>query len=83
MSALSEASPMIGQIDEGAEMSAVEMSHNHAAAGFAGVVARVTAMIAAWKDARITRRELHALTDRELSDIGLTRSDIERVARGI
>ncbi|WP_280524970.1 DUF1127 domain-containing protein [Paracoccus siganidrum] len=39
-------------------------------------------MITAWNDARITRRELNALTDRELSDIGLARGDIERVARG-
>ncbi|REF73467.1 DUF1127 domain-containing protein [Paracoccus versutus] len=64
-------------------MSAVEMSHNHAAAGFGGVFSRVTAMIAGWNDARITRRELNALTDRELNDIGLARGDIERVARGI
>lgn len=64
-------------------MSAVEMSHNHAAAGFGGVFARVTAMITAWNDARITRRELNALSDRELTDIGLTRADIEHVARGL
>ncbi|MDQ7261354.1 DUF1127 domain-containing protein [Paracoccus sp. PS-1] len=64
-------------------MSAVEMSHNHAAGGLGRVVARVTAMVAAWNDARVTRRELNALTDRELSDIGLTRGDIERVARGL
>ena len=29
-----------------------------------------------------TKRELAMLNDRELSDIGLTRSDIDRVARG-
>lgn len=63
-------------------MSAVEMSHNHAAAGLGSVFARVMAMVAAWNDARITRRELNRLTDRELSDIGLTRGDVERVARG-
>ena len=64
-------------------MSAIEMSHNHAAAGFGGFFARVTAMLAAWNNARITRRELNALTDRELSDIGLSRFDIDRVARGL
>lgn len=64
-------------------MSAVEMSHSHAATSFGGVFARVTAMIAAWNDARITRRELNALTDRELNDIGLTRGDIEHVARSL
>ncbi len=63
-------------------MSAVEMSHNHAAGGLSQVFARATAMIAAWNNARITRRELARLTDRELSDIGLTRGDIERIARG-
>ncbi|RQP05370.1 MAG: DUF1127 domain-containing protein [Paracoccus sp. BP8] len=65
-------------------MSAVEMSHSRAASGGLGqVFARVIAMVAAWNDARITRRELHRLTDRELTDIGLTRGDIERVARGL
>ncbi|ABL73007.1 MULTISPECIES: DUF1127 domain-containing protein [Paracoccus] len=65
-------------------MSAVEMSHSRVAAGGLGqVFARVTAMVTAWNDARITRRELSALTDRELTDIGLTRGDIERVARGL
>lgn len=63
-------------------MSAVEMSRNHAAGGLGQVFARVTAMITAWNNARSTRRELNALTDRELSDIGLARGDIERVARG-
>ncbi|WFE73667.1 DUF1127 domain-containing protein [Roseinatronobacter sp. S2] len=33
-----------------------------------------------WNDARVTRRELNALTDRELQDIGLTRADIDHVA---
>ncbi|MDD7971466.1 DUF1127 domain-containing protein [Roseinatronobacter alkalisoli] len=33
-----------------------------------------------WNDARVTRRELNALTDRELQDIGLIRADIEQVA---
>lgn len=65
-------------------MSTVEMSHSRAAAGGLGqVFVRVTAMVAAWNDARITRRELYRLTDRELTDIGLTRGDIERVARGL
>ncbi|MFT4013852.1 MAG: DUF1127 domain-containing protein [Paracoccus sp. (in: a-proteobacteria)] len=65
-------------------MSVVEMNHSHAATtGVGGVFARVTAMIAAWNDARITRRELNALSDHDLTDIGLTRGDIERVARGI
>ena len=31
---------------------------------------------------RQTRRELHQLTDRELHDLGIGRSDIESIARG-
>lgn len=34
-----------------------------------------------WRKARNTARELSALTDRELGDIGLTRADIYTVAR--
>jgi uncharacterized protein YjiS (DUF1127 family) len=37
---------------------------------------RLIASFNAWKDARATRKALSALTDRELEDIGLTRSDI-------
>ena len=74
---------MDGQDEKGAEMSAVEMSHSRAAGGLGLVFARVTAMVSAWNDARITRRELSQLTDRELSDLGLTRGDIERVARSV
>ena len=35
-----------------------------------------------WNDARLTRKSLEALSDRELDDIGLTRADIHAVARG-
>lgn len=33
--------------------------------------------VAAWNDRRITRNELHRLSDRELEDIGLTRGTID------
>ncbi len=36
-------------------------------------------MIARWKARRQTERELHALTDRELNDIGIGRGDIARI----
>ena len=34
----------------------------------------------AWRRHDAVRRELSQLTDRELADIGITRSDIERIA---
>jgi uncharacterized protein YjiS (DUF1127 family) len=34
----------------------------------------------AWKRHESVRRELSHLTDRELADIGITRSDIDRIA---
>jgi uncharacterized protein YjiS (DUF1127 family) len=34
----------------------------------------------AWRRHEAVRRELSQLTDRELADIGITRSDIERIA---
>lgn len=35
-----------------------------------------------WKRYSEARRELSHLTDRELADIGITRSDIDRLAAG-
>ncbi|WP_134726813.1 DUF1127 domain-containing protein [Paracoccus luteus] len=48
-----------------------------------GVVAKLREMISSWADVRVTRNALNRLSDRELDDIGLSRSDIERVARGL
>ena len=36
----------------------------------------------AWNDARRTRQLLETLSDHELDDIGLSRGDIARAARG-
>jgi len=36
--------------------------------------------VAAWNDARVTRKALSKLSDRELDDIGLNRSDIDSIA---
>ncbi|MDT1064077.1 DUF1127 domain-containing protein [Paracoccus sp. CPCC 101403] len=63
-------------------MSVVEMNRNEVAGGLGHAVSRLSAMIGGWNEARATRRELNRLTDRELDDIGLSRGDIERVARG-
>jgi len=40
----------------------------------------ITRLINAWKRYGEIRRELSHLSDRELADIGITRSDIERIA---
>ena len=50
----------------------------------AGIVATVfinmVGAVAAWNDARITRKYLSLLTARELDDIGLSYGDIEGIA---
>lgn len=39
-------------------------------------LSRFIAAITAWNEARVTRKALSVLSDRELDDIGLTRADI-------
>lgn len=46
-----------------------------------GFFARINGALQHWLDVRDTRNALYGLTDRELNDIGLSRGDIERVAR--
>ena len=45
--------------------------------GLSGNVAAVSA----WNDARMTRKALGRLSDRELDDIGLCRGDVEMLGR--
>jgi uncharacterized protein YjiS (DUF1127 family) len=45
-----------------------------------GFMSNLIAQVIAWNDARVTRKTLDSLTDRELDDIGLIRGDIETVA---
>lgn len=53
-------------------------------AGFQGLsLGGLIATLKTWNDERITRRELNALSDRELADVGLRRSDIESVVKGL
>lgn len=42
----------------------------------------ITRVFHAWQRHNAVRRELSHLSDRELADIGITRSDIERIATG-
>lgn len=59
-------------------MAAIETSH--AVNGIFGqTLTRVTTAIASYFEVRSTRKALSQLSDRELDDIGLTRSDIEQI----
>jgi uncharacterized protein YjiS (DUF1127 family) len=51
-----------------------------AASRFFSMINTAVAAVVAWNDARATRNALSSLTDRELADIGLNRSDIDMVA---
>ncbi|MFA8441254.1 DUF1127 domain-containing protein [Yoonia sp.] len=43
-------------------------------------VVKMIGAVAAWNDARVTRKSLSKLSARELDDIGLTYGDIEAIA---
>ena len=45
------------------------------------VFGSVLSTLATWNDARLTRRALGRLSDRELDDIGLCRGDVEMLGR--
>ncbi|MCF8485827.1 MAG: DUF1127 domain-containing protein [Rhodobacteraceae bacterium] len=44
-------------------------------------ISALLSTVANWNDARVTRKALSKLTDRELDDIGLCRGDIEMIGR--
>ena len=44
-----------------------------------GILSNPIGAISAWNDARLTRKALAQLSDRELDDIGLVRGDIDRM----
>ncbi len=44
-------------------------------------LSNVVGVFSAWNDARVTRKALNKLSDRELDDIGLCRGDIEFLGR--
>lgn len=70
-------------------MAAYDLTRSQfASAGIATFAGRIGAGLASvwtaladWNDARQTRKALSALSDHELDDIGMTRGDIDTVAR--
>ncbi|MCU4654470.1 DUF1127 domain-containing protein [Roseibacterium sp. SDUM158016] len=60
------------------------MTNRPLGAGFRAtrVLAEIVGRIAAWNDARVTRKALSQLSDRELDDLGLVRGDIDEIASG-
>jgi uncharacterized protein YjiS (DUF1127 family) len=47
--------------------------------GHQGWVSRLMAAVAAWRQRQVVLQEMQTMTDRELADIGLSRSDLRRV----
>ena len=68
-------------------MAAIDSSRVHPGNGFTGrlnaLFYSATLSFSAWNEARVTRNALSRLTDRELDDIGLRRSDIERICQRV
>lgn len=46
---------------------------------FIQFVSNALASVKVWNDARVTRKALSSLSDRELDDIGLCRGDIDHI----
>lgn len=64
-------------------MTALELNRSVLGGGLGQFVATLFARVSNARDVRETRRALGRLSDRELDDIGLTRSDIDLVVRGL
>ena len=61
-------------------MAVIDTTRTHAAFGNVGhSLAKITGAVAGWFEARATRKALSQLSDRELDDIGLSRSDIAQI----
>lgn len=60
-------------------MAAIDTTRGvHTPASFAGgAIHKLVHYIATWRDIRNTRKALSQLTDRELDDIGISRSEID------
>lgn len=63
-------------------MSVIEMNRSSAIAGPASLLSRMVRTLFNLHNQRRTLQVLDRLSDQQLDDIGLSRSDIERIARG-
>lgn len=72
-------SPIIGKENNMATMTNRPVGADF---GIYRILAGIVGKVAAWNDARMTRKILSSLSDRELDDLGLMRGDIEAVANG-
>lgn len=61
-------------------MSAVDTNRVLGGMNHVGFTSRLVAALQQWNDARMTRTVLNRLSDRELDDIGLNRSDIDQLS---
>lgn len=65
-------------------MATLDTNRSYTDATIVGTISRFIAGIfttlVSWNDARITRKSLSGLSNRELEDIGLTRADIDTIA---
>ena len=61
------------------DMSRPAVANNTVGARFSIFFSSIVGTIAAWNDSRVTRNALSRLSDHELDDLGLTRSDIDRM----
>lgn len=46
------------------------------------ILSDMVGWVSTWNDARVTRKALGRLSDRELDDLGLCRGDIDDIAEG-
>jgi uncharacterized protein YjiS (DUF1127 family) len=63
------------------EMTAIDTSRPLTNARIGNFMASAFSAVAAWNDARVTRKALSMLSNRELDDIGLCRGDIDDITR--
>jgi uncharacterized protein YjiS (DUF1127 family) len=61
-------------------MTAYSTNRATASVGVISIMMNLVGAVSDWNDARVTRKALGKLTDRELDDIGLCRGDIDEIA---